>query len=398
MSHRHRRVRRTLPTILLALTGGFAGCAGIGRTAGGGARLTAAVESTPSGPAAHLSDDLLAGERVIAAYRGVEPPRALISAVAAGHVAGVVLFAPNTRSVSQTASAVTRLQRAALASPVHRRLLVLIDQEGGQVRRLPGPPDVSEKQIGASAHPVEGAAAAGVAAGRLLRAAGVNVNLAPVLDVYSQTGNFIDQYGRSYSANPHVAAAAGGAFITAQQAQGVAATAKHFPGLGTAATAQNTDERPVTLPVSLGRLRSADEVPYRTAIARGVELVMLSWAIYPALDPHEPAGFSSTIINGELRGRLGFGGVTITDGIDAGAIARLPLGTRAFRAARAGADLILGAAATPSQDSPTAAVQIESTLTGAIADGRLPRSQAIAAANRVLAPRSRLSPVSRRSS
>ena len=111
--------------------------------------------------------------------------------------------------------------------------------------------------------------------------------------------------------------ACGRAFITAQQQAGVAATAKHFPGLGSAAKPQNTDTGPVTLNVSLSGLRAKDEAPYPAAIAAGVKLIMASWAIYPALDATYPAGLSPAVIQGELRGRLGYQGVTITDAIEA---------------------------------------------------------------------------------
>jgi len=96
--------------------------------------------------------------------------------------------------------------------------------------------------------------------------------------------------------------------------------------------------------VSLSQLRNTDEVPYPAAIAAGVKLVMVSWAIYPALDAHLPAGLSPTIVQGELRKRLGFAGVTITDALEAGALR--PFGSIAQRstlAARAGMDLLLDA-------------------------------------------------------
>jgi beta-N-acetylhexosaminidase len=218
----------------------------------------------------------------------------------------------------------------------------MTDQEGGLVRRLPGAPTLSEKQIGASADPVAAAASAGAGAGQNLAGVGMNLNLAPVLDVYRQAGDFDDQYGRSYSSDPHVAAECGAAFITAQQELRIAATGKHFPGLGAATAAQNTDLGPVTLDVPLGDLRSIDELPFRSAIAAGVQLVMASWAVYPALDPTLPSGLSPVIIEGELRRRLGFRGVTITDALEAGAIAAF--GTPAdcgVLAARAGMDVLL---------------------------------------------------------
>ena len=147
---------------------------------------------------------------------------------------------------------------------------------------------LSEKQIGHSSDPVAAAAAAGTGAGQNLAGVGMNVNLAPVLDVYYKPGNFIDQYQRSYSNNPAVVSECGQAFITAQQQAGVAATAKHFPGLGSATKNQNTDSGPVTLTVSLTKLHTIDEVPYPAAVGAGVKLVMVSWAIYPALDAKLP--------------------------------------------------------------------------------------------------------------
>ena len=169
---------------------------------------------------------------------------------------------------------------------------MLTDQEGGLVRRIPGAPVLSEKQIGLSSQGLSLAGQAGTGAGQNLRGAGINVNLAPVLDVYRTPGNFIDQFQRSYSSNPATVSRLGCGVHQGTAAAGVAATAKHFPGLGAAATAQNTDLRPVTLPVSLRSLRAVDEAPYPAAIAAGVRLVMVSWAVYPALDAHLPAGLS----------------------------------------------------------------------------------------------------------
>ena len=145
-------------------------------------------------------------------------------------------------------------------------------------------------------------------------------------------------------------ASCGMAFITAQQRTGVAATAKHFPGLGSATTSQNTDAGPVTLDVSLSGLRAKDEAPYPVAIAAGVKLIMASWAVYPALDASQPAGLSPAVIQGELRARLGYQGVTITDAIEAGALAAFgSYGQRAVLAAQAGMDLLLCSAQDPSR-------------------------------------------------
>jgi beta-N-acetylhexosaminidase len=260
---------------------------------------------------------------------------------------------------------------------------MMTDQEGGEVRRLPGAPTLSEKQIGESANPAAAATSAGHGAGANLKSAGMNVNLAPVLDVYRSAGDFDDQYGRSFSSNPTVVGQLGADFIRAQQATGVAATAKHFPGLGAATASQNTDARPVTLSVPLASLRSVDERPYPPAIAAGTKLIMVSWATYPALDAQRPAGLSPTIVQGELRNRLGFTGVTVTDALEAGALGAFGSpSNRAVLAAGAGMDLLLCSSGDVSQG--TSAV---GALANALAGGRLGRAGFVAASNRVTALR-----------
>src|SRR5260370_39519525 len=136
----------------------------------------------------------------------------------------------------------------------------------------------------------------------------MNHNRAPVLDVYDKSGNFTDQFRRSHSNSPAIVSECGQAFITAQQATGVAATAKHFPGLGSATRNQNPDTGPVTLTVSLTKLHTIDEVPYPAAVSAGVKLVMVSWAVYPALDATLPAGLSPVVIGSALPGPNGFAG------------------------------------------------------------------------------------------
>jgi beta-N-acetylhexosaminidase len=324
-----------------------------------------------------LSLSQLAGQRVIYSYRGPKPPARLLARIRAGKAAGVIFFAGNITGRAQIRGVVATLQRAAARSPVDAPLLMMLDQEGGQVRRLGGPPTRSEKQIGASPHPVAAARAAGRGAGRNLRGVGMNVNLAPVLDVFRMTDDFIDRFERSYGRDAAEAGRLGAAFIRAQQHEGVAATAKHFPGLGAATRTQDTDQRPVRLEVPLATLRARDERPYGPAIAAGVPLVMLSWATYPALDPLHPAGLSRTIVRQELRGRLGFKGVTVTDALGAGAL-RAFGGTpdRAVLAATAGMDLLLCASQDVGEGDAAAAGLVEAARHGQL-DLR-------AAANRVI--------------
>ncbi len=364
------------------------------------AGMIASVGS-PAGPVRHpasrstvrplvqkLSLQQLAGQRIVYSYAGLRPPQPLLAAIRVGEAGGVIFFGPNVSGASQLRSVINELQAASRASPVHTRLLMLTDQEGGEVRRLPGAPALSEKQIGQSSAGTAAASDAGAGAARTLQSAGINVNLAPVLDVYRQPGNFIDEFQRSYSSNSATVARLGAAFISAQQRAGVAATAKHFPGLGAAARGQNTDLVPVTLRTPRATLRAVDEGPYVSAIATGVTLVMSSWAVYPALDSHLPAGLSPAVIQGELRGRLGFKGVTITDGIDAGALARFGgVGNRAALAASAGADLILCATTNPDDNTPAIGVAARNAIASALAHRRLSVTAAEQAASRILSLR-----------
>ncbi len=333
-----------------------------------------------------LTPRQLAGQRVIFSYPGLAVPAALLQQISAGQAAGVIFFGENISGEAQIASVIRQLRQAQRRSPVPAPLLLMTDQEGGLVRRLPGAPALSEKQIGAAAHPAAAASSAGAGAGRNLAGVGMNVNLAPVLDVYRAPGDFTDQYQRSYSSRAAAVAACGKAFITAQQQAGVAATAKHFPGLGQATSAQNTDTGPVTLGVSLPGLRSRDEAPYPAAIAAGVKLVMASWAVYPALDARRPAGLSPAVIQGELRGRLGFRGVTITDAIEAGALAAFgSYAQRAVLAAQAGMDLLLCSARDVAQGQ-----SVVTALARALGSGKLGAAGFSAAVQRVTALRGSL--------
>ena len=365
--------------------------ASFGSSAAGSPAALAGSSAVPTGSSARpaLSPAQMAGQRVIYSYRGLTPPARLLSWIRHGEAGGVIFFGSNISGEAQIATVISELDQAN-ASPLNPLrglpLLLMTDQEGGEVRRLPGAPLLSEKQIGESADPAAAAAAAGTGAGRNLASVGMNVNLAPVLDVYAAAGDFDDQYGRSYSMDPDSVSGLGADFITAQQATGVAATAKHFPGLGAATAAQNTDVRPVTLNVSLPDLRTIDEYPYQAAIAAGVKLIMVSWAVYPALDPGRPAGLSPVIVGGELRQRLGFTGVTITDALEAGALQ--PFGTtqnRAVLAAAAGMDLLLCSDLNASQGE-----QARTALRDGYRNGTLGHAAFNAALQRIIALRSGL--------
>jgi beta-N-acetylhexosaminidase len=359
--------------------------------------VAAARAGTTAGPrleaaraaAKGLSPQQLAGQRVIYSYSGLNPPASLISLIQHGEAAGVIFFGQNIASRTQIAVVIKRLRQADASplNPVRAPLLLMTDQEGGEVRRLPGQPVLSEKQIGARplAQAKTLATQAGRGAAANLRGVGMNVNLAPVLDVYRTAGDFDDQFGRSYSGNRAVASVLGANMIKAQQAGEVAAAAKHFPGLGAATANQDTDVRPVTLNVSLATIRSLDEAPFRAAISAGVRLVMVSWAVYPSIQAL-PAGLSPKVVQGELRTRLRFTGVTITDALEAGALkAYGSTQNRALLAAKAGMDLILASAQNVTQGK-----QVLGALATAYSNRTLNRTAFAASVNRVIALRKSL--------
>jgi beta-N-acetylhexosaminidase len=323
---------------------------------------------------AKLSPEQQAGQRVIYSYNGLTAPSGLLNLIRHGDVGGVIFFSFNVSSPAQLRTVIGQMIAANSASSNPARqypLLLMTDQEGGLVRRLPwAGPAQSEAQIGRSADPAASAAAAGSQAASALRGVGMNLNLAPVLDVYRQAGDFDDQFQRSYSMNPAVVATAGAAFVGAQQAGHVAATVKHFPGLGAATTTQDTDNEPVTIDLPASTLRVVDEYPYQAAFKAGAKFAMVSWARYPALDPRLPAALSPTIVQGELQGRLGFSGVTITDALGAGAIdAYGSLQNKTMLAARAGMDALLCTAI-----KPLPGWKCVAGLRSGYLDGALPRT------------------------
>jgi beta-N-acetylhexosaminidase len=342
--------------------------------------------STQQGTGPGLTARQRAGQRIIYSYPGLTPPASLLQHIRDGEAAGVIFFSENISSITQIAGVIAQLRQAQRESPVHVPLLLMTDQEGGTVRRLPGQPVLSEKEIGQSANPPAQAREAGSGAAATLAGVGMNVNLAPVLDVYYAPGDAIDRYGRSYSSDANTVATLGADFITAQQAAGIAAAAKHFPGLGSMAAGQNTDTGPVAVTVSLAGLRTRDEVPYPAAITNGVKLIMVSWAVYPALDPTAPAGLSRTVVQSELRGRLHYTGVTITDALEAGALTAYgPPARRAVLAAQAGMDLILCSARDVTQGE-----SVTAGLADALAAGQLDPAGFTAALNRIDALRASL--------
>ena len=174
--------------------------------------------------------------------------------------------------------------------------------------------------------------------------------------------------------------------VAGWRAGGVAATAKHFPGLGGATV--NTDDGPATIERSRAELEAADLPPFAAAIEAGVPLVMIGHARYPALDPERIASQSAPIIEDLLRGRLGFRGVVVTDSMEARAsLATGDIATVSERAVRAGADLLLLTGARLLPPGARAPRRRRAPLAGpAAADARVGRARARARASDTAAP------------
>ena len=304
------------------------------------------------------------------AFRGTTPPKRLRLRIARGEAAGVILFGDNVRSIAQVRRMTRSLQAIHRPAGLRAPLLVMVDQEGGLVKRLPGAPDRSPPQMSATGRPSV-ARSEGRATARTLTTAGVNVDLAPVLDV-ARPGSNIESDGRSFGRDAATVIRYGDAFVRGLRAGGIAATAKHFPGFGRARF--NTDDRPVYIRASASTLRRVDERPFASV---PTDLVMVSSAIYPALDS-QPALLSRKVIGGELRGRVGFNGVTAADNLDGGALAAQP--DVAIRAAAAGDDLLLYL------HYQSAAHAVE-TLAKALRSGRLGSAAARMSMARILALR-----------
>jgi beta-N-acetylhexosaminidase len=265
------------------------------------------------------------GQVTISSFSGTAAPEYIRRRLRARETAGVILFGANGGDRAQWQGLTRSLQRAA-----DGRALVMVDQEGGEIRTVGYAGPAASQPFQGRPRDVRRAARA---AGRQLRAAGIEVNLAPVADV-PRPGSVMAT--RSFAGDERGIAARTRASIRGLRDAEVAATAKHFPGLGGATV--NTDDGPATVEVPLDR----DLVPFRAAVDEGVSLMMLSHASYPELDSRRIASQSRPIVTGLLRERLGFERVIVTDSLEAAAVlARSGVAVAAERSIRAGADLIL---------------------------------------------------------
>lgn len=332
-----RRLAALAAAAVAALTAGLVTGAGSdGRDTDGrrSATLSRQQSIAPAPPALAaaraLSLNRQVGQLVIMRFDGTGPPAYVPRALRAGRAAGVILFRPNIASRAALPGLVAKLQRGA-----HGSAIVCTDQEGGAIRNLRwASPMRGQPAISTPAS----AKASAAAAARDLRAAGVNVNLAPVADVASVRDSVMRS--RAFPGDSRAVSALTKAAVEGYRATKVAPAVKHFPGLG--AAKRNTDFGAATVASPPGRIAATDLPPFRAAIAAGAPLVMASHALYPALDSHHIASQSRYVLGRLLRERLGFRGVIVTDSLEARAVTlRSGPGTAAVRSVRAGADLVL---------------------------------------------------------
>jgi beta-N-acetylhexosaminidase len=266
------------------------------------------------------------------------PNHRFLTRISNGKMGGVVLLGNGWLTRHTAATVTAELQQAACTRG--EPLLIAVDQEGGMVRRLAWAPPTEAPAYMSSAS-VARSQAAGAAAS--LRSVGIDIDFAPVVDTPSAAGNFLGSRAFSHSRTWNAQMAR--AFVGGLQANGIAGTAKHFPGLGLASG--NTDKGRIVIRAAAWKLHEG-LLPFKSAVKAGVKLVMVSTAVYPKLDgSRRPAAFSSTIINGLLRKQLGFKGVTVTDSLTAPAADRIP--HTATRAMLAGSDLLIFGAESASE-------------------------------------------------
>lgn len=382
-----RRVLSVLGAICAAVW--VAGCGGSGHTSSV-ITVTRTVERSPQKAAATApvakkaavqavasSTPLnqMLGQMIVSPYAGTVPPAALLERIGAGQVGGVILFSDNTAGgEASTRAQIAQLQAAASAGG-KPPLLIMTDQEGGEVRRLTwAPPVLAAAQMQSPAV----AQAEGAATGEALRAVGVNLDLAPVSDVVHVANSFLGT--RSFGDEPLAVSERACAFASGLASAGVGYTLKHFPGLGRALG--DTDTEPVTINASAHELR-ADYETYVRCASNPNGIVMVSNATYPSLTGEStPAVMSPEIYKTELGQVVGYNGVTISDALGAGALAHEP--SPAEHAIVAGLDLALYAG------TEEEAVDAYGGLLEDLHTGGIPRSRVENAYNAIMALKTRI--------
>ena len=263
---------------------------------------------------ASLSPEQLAGQRLMVGFEGTRLDDDLKRLIATFKVGGVILFARNLETPQQIQDLCLSLQ--AFARDCRQPpLFIAIDQEGGTVARLK-PPFTRFAGNAAMRSEQEARDFARITAGELA-GIGVNMNMAPVMDVIPRDGESIMR-DRSFGHDPAWVSRLGIQVIDRLQRGGIMAVAKHFPGIGR--TIIDSHLALPTVDSDAQTLESRDLLPFRAAIEHGVAGIMLSHILYAQLDPQWPASLSPSIAGNLLRKRMGYEGIVMTDDLDMGAV------------------------------------------------------------------------------
>ena len=276
------------------------------------------------------------GQLMMVGFQGTELSKEFLDWLQECRPGGVILFSRNLVGPEQVARLTNALQAHAPNPP----LLIAVDEEGGRVSRLPQDfttfPAASRI---AACHPPDAAYEAAEVTAKELRAVGINMNLAPVLDVNSNPANPIIG-DRAYGIRPEQVCTYGMATMQGLADNGIIPCGKHFPGHGDT-VADSHHVLPV-VEADLARLDAVELEPFRQAIRRELPAIMTAHVRYPALDADAPATLSRPILTDLLRNRLGFQGVTLTDDMEMRAILdHQPIGKASVRAVQAGADMVV---------------------------------------------------------
>ncbi|WP_339166424.1 beta-N-acetylhexosaminidase [Paenibacillus sp. FSL R5-0341] len=307
------------------------------------------------------------GQLLMCGFHGQHADEQITRLIRDHHVGGVIYFRRNVQSVDQLTRLSEELQGIA-GEAGDLPLMISVDQEGGMVARIDkeGVTQVpGNMALGATGNPDYTLECARIL-GRELKSIGIDMNLAPLVDVNNNALNPVIGV-RSYGENAERVAAHGAAAITGYQSQGIAATAKHFPGHGD--TAVDSHLGMVIVPHDRNRLEQIELLPFRRAIEAGVDAIMTAHVIFPAIEPEPiPATLSRKVLTCLLREEMGFEGIIITDCLEMHAISK-PYGVAeaAIRAVEAGADLILVSHTLQDQVAAVEAI-IEAVRTGRISE------------------------------
>lgn len=286
-----------------------------------------------------------AGQVLMLGFDGVTVTAELRAVIADLHPGGLVLFERNVGEDSAAVAALTAGAQAAAATGGDPPLFLSIDQEGGTVTRLRAARGFTEfpsAMAVAATGDDDDASRIGAAIAEELLAVGVNMDLAPSLDVNVNPSNPVIG-ARSFGSDPARVGALGARFIAAMQARDVFAVGKHFPGHGDTATDSHVG-LPV-IPHDRARLEAVEFVPFRAAIRAGVAGIMSAHIAFPAIDPAPglPATLSRKALTGLLREEMGYDGLIFTDSLIMGALvnAGRSIPQAAAEALMAGADVLV---------------------------------------------------------